>query len=121
MSYSKEALSWAEKNLIGRSVFHDEIRKQIQFTRQGVKHAVSSNSSRIKAEFIYSVTSQLKNSKLIDISPDKRNRPDIKAVYTFFSEWTFENETYFVRMYVREGANGNIYYDHSIIKKKNLD
>lgn len=121
MSFSKEALTWAEQNLIGKSVFHPELKKKIHFTRQGIKHAVSSKSNRIKAEFIYSVISYLQTSKLIDINPDKKGRPDIKAVYTFFCEWNFENETYLVRMYVREGANGNIYYDHSVIKKKNLD
>lgn len=72
LKYSKDALEWAEKNLIGKSVFHKELKKKIEFTRQGVKHSVSAKSNFIKAEFIYSVKNILPNSKLIDISPDKK-------------------------------------------------
>jgi hypothetical protein len=76
LKYSKDALEWAEKNLIGKSVFHKELKKKIEFTRQGVKHSVSAKSNFIKAEFIYSVKNILPNSKLIDISPDKKKRFD---------------------------------------------
>ena len=121
MSYSKQALSWAEKNLIGKSVYHPELKKKIHFTRQGVKHAVSARSNRKKAAFIYDVKGLLKNSVLIDIQKDKKGRKQIKNIYIFFSEWTFEGKKYFAKMLVREGVNGSVYYDHVIIKKKSLD
>ena len=118
IQYSKEALEWAEKNLIGKSVFRDDIKKHILFTRQGVKHAVNSGSNNVKSKFIYDAFEKLKSSVLIDIQNDNKNRRQIKKVYVFFNEWTLGGESFFVRMYAREGENGTIYYDHSFVKKK---
>ena len=118
MSYSKDAFAWAEKNLIGKSIYHPELNKKILFTRRGVRHAIAARSNRLKSVFIYDVMSLLKNAKLIDIKKDRKGRKQIKNVYILYVDWVYGGVDYFAKIVVREGVNGAIYYDHVILKKK---
>lgn len=117
----KKALEWAEKNLIGRKVYNKSLETEILFTRQGIKHAISSRIYPKKIAIVYDLIKLIEKAILIDISSDKQGRKDVKKVFKLFSEWKFDGKSYLVYMVVRLMNDNHIYYDHEIIKEKNLN
>ena len=63
----------------------------------------------------------LKTSTLIAIEKDKKDRDEIKAIYKFTNNFRYKGKDYMVYIVIREGQNGLIYYDHGVIKEKNLN
>ena len=114
----RDAIEWAERNLVGKSFKHSEISKKINFTKKGIKHAVSARTYSNKIKFIYSLPNALLDAELIDVRKDKKQRLQIIKVYVLSTIWINNGEKYFVRIYLREQINGVIYYDHFIIKKR---
>lgn len=121
MTQAAKVIEWAEKKLIGKKVYHHSLNKEILFTKQGIKHAVRSKINPLKIEVVYYLKELLETSYLLKIEKDKKGRPEIKQVITFYSNWIKDKTVYSVYMIAREGKNGHVYYDHIIIKKINLD
>jgi hypothetical protein len=117
----KKALEWAEEHLIDKSVYNSALGAEILFTRQGIKHAISSRIYSRKITLLYDLPDLIATASLIDITADKKGRAEIKKVYRLFSEWKNEGKTYQVFIVVRLMANGYVYYDHEIVKEKNLN
>lgn len=117
----KKALEWAEKHLIGKSVYNSAIGAEILFTKQGIKHAISSRIYSRKITLLYDLPDLIGNAVLIDVSEDKKGRSEIKKVFKLFSEWKNEGKTYLVFIIVRHMVHGHVYYDHEIVKEKNLN
>lgn len=117
----KKTLEWAEKHLIGKSVYNSSIEADILFTKQGIKHSISSRVYSRKIALLYDLQSMLKKAVLIDIANDKKGRAEIKKVFKLFAEWQFEGKTYLVFIIVRLMSNGHIYYDHEVVKEKSLN
>lgn len=113
-----QAKQWALKNLLGKKVYHSDIKGYIEFNRSGIEHAVYAKTNALKAALIYQAEDIIKKSTLFSIDPDKKNRPDIKAVCRFVSHASFEGKEYFVYVIVRETIYGKFYYDHGKIKEK---
>jgi len=114
----KEANEWAMKNLFGKKIFNKDIQDYIEFNKDGISHAIFSKTYPQKIQITYSIINILNDAVLIAIEKDKKNRPDIKHVYKFFSKWKNENKVYFVYIIVRETKKGKFYYDHGIAKEK---
>jgi hypothetical protein len=112
----KSALEWAEHNLIGKTFQHKEIGL-IRFTKQGVKHSISSGINDAKITFVYELPKILKRSILISVEKDRKGRVQITTVYKLFVNWFYKGNEYFVYIVIRKGINGVIYYDHVTIKK----
>ena len=72
----------------------------------------------MKIELIYKAAELLKTSTLFEIVKDNKNRPDIKKIYKFVSNYKKNEKEFFVYIIVRENTNGKFYYDHGIIKEK---
>jgi hypothetical protein len=114
------ALEWAEKHLVNNSVFNLSINAPIIFTRQGIKHAISSRIYPNKVILIYDLLSLAKKAVLIDVLPDRKGRPEVKKILKLFAEWYFDGKIHMVILIVRQMNNGNFYYDHEVIKEKKL-
>ena len=114
----EQAKDWALKNLLGKKVYHKDIDADILFNADGISHAIYAKTYPEKIEMIYNAIELIKNSTLYAIEKDKKGRPDIKAVYKFVSNWTYDKKDFFVYIYVRETKQGKFYYDHGIIKEK---
>ena len=90
----------------------------IIFNKAGIKHAIYSRTYEMKIELIYKAAELLKSSTLYEIVKDKQNRPDIKNIYKFVSNYKKDEKDFFVYIIVRETKDGKFYYDHGIIKEK---
>jgi hypothetical protein len=112
------ARMWAYENLAGKQVYHKDIQAFINFNIDGIKHAIYSKTYKEKIEMIYQAINILENSTLFSIEKDKKERPEIKAIYRFVSQWQYDDREYFVYIVVRQNVIGNFYYDHGIIKEK---
>lgn len=112
------AIRWADNNLVGKSIYHKDLKKYIQFTHQGIKHAISNNTNPVKIKLIYHAENLVKSSILIASRKDKKERKDIKMIHTLFNKIKLENRNYFIYIIVRECINGHIYYDHSAVEVK---
>ncbi len=117
LTNKEEAIEWARTHLVDKKVFHKELGKYVQFTPQGVKHAVSNKTNPLKIALIYDAEKLIKESKVIEIKPDRKKRKDIKRIIRLKALWEYNNVTYNAFIIVREGHNGHIYYDHIAIKK----
>jgi hypothetical protein len=113
-----DAKEWALKNIAGKKVFHNDINDEIVFTASGLTHGIYAKTYPEKIEIIYNIIELTSNSNLYAIEKDKKNRPDIKAIYKFVSQWNYKEKDYFVYIVVRENKTGKFYYDHGIIKQK---
>ena len=114
----KKAKEWALNNLVGKKIFHKDINDFILFSADGVNHAIYAKTYDEKIKMIYDAQLLLKNSKLYSIEKDKKNRPDVKAIYKFVSNWNDTKKIHIVYIVVRETKQGKFYYDHGIIKEK---
>ena len=114
----QKAREWAFKNLSGTKIYHKDIEDYIIFNKAGIKHAIYSRTYEMKIELIYKAAELLKSSTLYEIVKDKQNRPDIKNIYKFVSNYKKDEKDFFVYIIVRETKDGKFYYDHGIIKEK---
>jgi len=116
-----KARKWAKINLVGKKVYHKDIQKQIKFTNKGIKHVLYAKPYSLKIHLIYHAKKLLKTSTLNAIEKDKKDRDEIKAIYKLTNNFRYKKKEYMVYIVVREGQNGLIYYDHGVIKEKNLN
>ncbi len=120
----KEAIQWAMNNLVGKSIYHQDIQGKIFFTRSGINHAIYAKSNSEKVELIYHAIDILKSSRLISIQKDKWSRPDVLGVYRFSTIRTINKKKYFIYIIVKKmkvrGSGINYFYDHGVIKELQL-
>ena len=115
-----KAIEWAENNLVGKSVYNDSLKAKIILTRQGIKHAISARVYPNKVLVIYDLPELLRKSVLFSVQEDKKGRTEIIKVMKLSAIWNSEGKTFIVHIVVRLMSSGHIYYDHNVIKEKNL-
>jgi uncharacterized protein (DUF4415 family) len=119
--YFNYAMSWCEKNLIGKKYYHPAIKKNVYFTKRGVTHALKNKRTFLKVAIIFDSFELLKKSKLINYKKDYKDRKDILGAYKMLAIHEVNGVKYKVTLTLREGVNGVIYYDHYAITKKSVD
>ena len=115
---AKAAFEWARANLLGLSIFQPDLKAQVEFTVQGLKHSIYSAGYGYaeKPAFIYSIKEILPTLKLVMSEPDKRGRPDIRMVHRLIGKWNYNGTEKLVYVVILEKLNGHFHYDHGIAK-----
>lgn len=114
----KDAQAWAEKNLVGVSLYCKAIRKDVLFTRSGIKHALNFKRSEAKIILLYDLLSLVAGAKLQSKEADKKGRKQILNVYTLANEYKHGTKTYLIYIIIREVKEGVFHYDHGVVKEK---
>ena len=87
----------------------------ISIQNQGLSKATERGATRTDYfEVLQSLHSLLENAVLVETQPDRRQRPDIKAVHVFYAPVQVVDSPYLVKLTVREHADGRRFYDHGV-------
>lgn len=115
-----KALVFAEKNLIGKSIYHHDIGKKIFFTKKGIEKAINGKGkvTRTRLQLVFLAKNLLKKSRLFKIEKDRKKRIQIDLFYIMRTKTILDEITFEVIIKLKEGENGVIYYDHTGVKLK---
>lgn len=115
-----DVLDWADKNLVGKHVYHKDIDKKIRFSKSGIKKAIYGKRgvSKIRLQMVYIAKDVLQSSRLVTIQQDKKKRNHVKRIYKFVAFHEINSVPYRMFIVVRESDNGSLYYDHEAVKIK---
>lgn len=111
----KAASSFYERRLNGTSVKNHKIGI-IKFSSNSGKKALSFSADPEKLRVIPALRDILSKGDPGELLPDKKNRPNIKGVYRIRASVFLNGKLKEVAVIVRKDNNGQLYYDHYIVK-----
>lgn len=114
----KAALRWALDNIRG-SYRNDETGWDIEVRREGLEKIASAGKraeriARAHFDAITAIPETLKFARLVESRPDRGGNPDIRQIHIFRSGLTVGDQSFNVRLTVKETIQGKRLYDHSL-------
>lgn len=110
---------WLIENVVGTTIYMPEISKNVVLNWQGLKNDLNKIHPPYNKKLIsFGVIVELiVNSTFIIKEKDKSKKPDIKAVYKFFSSLSIDNELFDVIIIIKETSK-TFLYDHLLLSKQ---
>jgi len=116
----EQALAFADKYLVGKSIYHQDIGKKIVFTKGGIKKSINGKGrvTRTRLQLVFIASDLVKKARLYSSRKDRKKRDNILSVHTLRTTTTLDGNKFEVIIQLQENKNGVIYYDHTGIKIK---
>ncbi len=116
----ESALAYADKHLVGTSIYHADVQKKVVFTKRGIKKALNGTGrvTRTRIQLVFIAKDLLKKARLHSSEKDKKRAKSGNVFHTLRTKEIFDGQTFEVIIKLKESTNGTIYYDHTEIQLK---
>lgn len=113
------AKEWFDKNLRGTSVINEASKREIKFA--GSKKPIATSGNVKKLRLFPALSELIRKGKMGDLIPVRTDHPkgaNIKGYYWLTGKVRLGDEVVEVGVTIREDNNGNLYYNHNILKSE---
>lgn len=113
------AKEWFDKNLRGTSVINEASKREIKFA--GSKKPIATSGNVKKLRLFPALSELIRKGKMGDLIPVRTDHPkgaNIKGYYWLTGKVRLGDEVVEVDVTIREDNNGNLYYNHNILKSE---
>lgn len=112
------ARAYADSHFANTTVHNRDDGSEILIPPHGIKTALAHQSGPDKVRAIVAIPQLLERGRKIGVEPDRRGRPEIKAVHRYAARLEIGDRRFDVRLVVREHVDGKRYYDHDLTEIK---
>jgi hypothetical protein len=114
----RHARDWASTNIEGRTVRNNASGMEIRLTRQGIKHGTMPTATPEKLAAVRVLPELIEQGRYVGRRADNRGRPEIQAWHQVDAPIRIDGTPYNAEIFIREVAEGNLYYDHVVIREQ---